>query len=66
MPDTSFQDDVIDRLARIETNQTNELAHRKDHNHRIRALERWKWYLAGAIAVGSAGGPFLLKAIFHA
>jgi hypothetical protein len=46
-----FQNEVIDRLARIETNQTAELAGRQDHEVRLRTLEKRQWFLAGVAAV---------------
>jgi hypothetical protein len=51
---SDFQTDVIERLARIEENQKSEREYRRDHGKRLTALERWRWGLAGAIAIVSA------------
>lgn len=52
MADTgrSFEDEVIDRLARIETR----LDSLPDHEHRIRSLEASRWRQIGAVSVLSA------------
>jgi hypothetical protein len=47
---TPFQQDVIDRLARLE----EKLDARADHETRIRALERFRWIVVGLAAAVSA------------
>lgn len=44
-----FESEVIDRLARIET-QLLELAKQK-HEDRLKALESWRSYLVGGFAM---------------
>jgi hypothetical protein len=61
-PDVSFEDDVIDRLARIETHLENTISRSKDHETRLRTLERRQWLLAGAAACLA---PVLAKLGFH-
>lgn len=57
---TNFQEDVISRLSRIESNQFSELEYRKDHGVRITKLEQWRWYMGGALVVALAVGKFLI------
>jgi hypothetical protein len=58
----SFEDDVIDRLARIESNQSDRNAQTEDHEKRLRSVERRQWIFAGAAA---ALGPVLAKLGIH-
>lgn len=52
-PSVAFEDDVIDRLARIEQTLEGINGQRADHETRIRQLERRQWILPGiAIALG--------------
>ena len=57
-----FEDEVIDRLARIETHLEGINGQRADHEHRLRSLEKRQWVLAGAAAVL---GPVLAKLGLH-
>jgi hypothetical protein len=56
----SFEDEVIDRLARIETR----LDGLPDHEHRIRSLEASRWRHIGAVSVLSAFLSAAAEAIF--
>ena len=62
MADTgrSFEDEVIDRLARIETR----LDSLPDHEHRIRSLDASHWRQIGAVGVLSAFLSVAAEAIF--
>ena len=57
-PTVPFEDDVIDRLARIE----ERVSAVPDHETRLRTVEKRQWLLAG-VAVGL--GPLLSKLGFH-
>lgn len=39
--------DVIDALARVETKVDDLREDKRDHETRIRSLERWRWVLVG-------------------
>jgi hypothetical protein len=58
----TFEQEVIDRLARIETHVESAAVRLSDHEVRVRSLERRQWLLAGAAA---ALGPFLSKLGIH-
>lgn len=55
-PEREIIIDVVVHLSRIARN-VGSLSKRVD------ALERWRWYLAGAIAAAGAGAPFLAGAV---
>ena len=50
----SFEANVIERLARIEEKTDSAAAANKDHEERIRGLERRMWTVGGAAAVVGA------------
>ena len=52
--------EIVERLARIETKLDNALDKDKDHESRLRATERNQWFFSGIAAViGSfLGGHF--------
>lgn len=52
--DLSFEEDVIDRLARIETAANAAGISHIDHELRIRGLERRMWTVGGAAAIVGA------------
>ena len=60
--DVTFQADVIDRLARIESGVESHTLRTADHETRLRSLEKRQWLLAGAAA---ALGPILTKMGIH-
>jgi hypothetical protein len=60
--DVPFEEDVIDRLARIETALESLGARATDHEGRMRQLERRQWVLAG---VAASLGPVLAKLGIH-
>lgn len=43
MADNDFRNDAIDRLARIETKIDRFAESDKDHEKRLRLLEKWRW-----------------------
>ena len=56
----NYERDSVDAtLSRIETKLDVALMEVRDHEKRIAALERFRWWLAGAIALGGAGGGVL-------
>lgn len=62
----SFEEDVIDRLARIEERVTASAAHGDDHEKRLRAVEVRQWAVAPVAATfGALLGPFLAKLGLH-
>jgi hypothetical protein len=50
---------ATERLARAETQITEHDGTIRDHETRVRKLERSYWRLSGIIAVGSTGGGLL-------
>jgi hypothetical protein len=46
-----FEDDVIDRLARMEAHLETSTGQTADHETRLRSVEQRQWLLAGAAAV---------------
>ena len=50
----SFEEDCIDRLARIETNLQAAIASDKDMEDRVRSLEKRQWHFLGALAIFGA------------
>ena len=52
--DYSFQEDVVQRLVRIETLGENATESHLDHEARIRGLEKRMWTVGGAAAVVGA------------
>ena len=55
-----FEDEVIDRLARIET----KLETVSDHEKRIRVLEASRWKSIGAATVLSSAFTMIVEGIF--
>jgi hypothetical protein len=54
---TEYEQDVIDRLARIEERIDAFTASKIDHEDRLRTLEKRQWFLSGvAIVVGALLG----------
>lgn len=49
-----FERDVVERLARIETKSDAAVEAHRDHEDRIRGLERRMWTVGGAAAVVGA------------
>ena len=43
-------------LSRMETKLDQLLIESKEHENRIMALERFRWWLVGALGLGSSGG----------
>ena len=60
--DVPFEEDVIDRLARIETALESLGARATDHEGRMRQLERRQWILAG---IAGTAGPVLARLGIH-
>lgn len=50
----TFEDDVIDRLARIEEHTAQTAAAMADHETRIRTVEKRQWLFAGGTGLLSA------------
>ena len=50
----NFEGEVIDRLARIETKTDAAVEAHRDHEERIRGLEKRMWTVGGAAAVVGA------------
>ena len=46
-------------LARMETKLDQLLTESKEHDHRIMVLEKFRWWLLGALGLGSSGGAVL-------
>ena len=55
--DQAFREDIIDRLARIETL----LSSYTDHSKRIASLERWRIYIIGLASGGGVGLHYLIQ-----
>jgi hypothetical protein len=60
--DVPFEEDVIDRLARIETALESLGNRAADHEGRVRQLERRQWILAG---VAATAAPVLARLGLH-
>jgi hypothetical protein len=58
---TPFQQDVIERLARLK----EKLDARADHEKRIRALERFRWLVVGFAAAVSAITQYVTTGHVH-
>lgn len=58
----SFEEDCIDRLARIETNLQAAIASDVDMENRVRSLEKRQWHFLGALAIL---GALLAKFSIH-
>lgn len=56
---TEFEQDVIERLTRIETKQDNEASIGRDHEERLRSIETSNRRLTGALGVFAAALGFL-------
>lgn len=61
----TFEEEVIDRLARIETSTMADKKASDDQEERLRSLEHRQWFLAGAVALLSTAIPFLTKLGAH-
>jgi hypothetical protein len=60
--DVPFEEDVIDRLARIETALESLGNRASDHESRVRQLERRQWVLAG---IAATAAPVLTRLGLH-
>jgi hypothetical protein len=58
----SFREDIIDRLARIETL----LVHHADHSKRIAALEKWRIYTIAFASGIAMAGHYLVQMALNA
>lgn len=58
----TFEEDVVERLTRIEEHTASGRVRVDDHEGRIRAMEKRQWLLAGAAVVL---GPVLAKLGLH-
>ncbi len=61
MPNTSNNDH--DLLIRIDERVTDILVAIRAQNGRIRALERWRWVITGAVTVVAVSLGYILKLV---
>lgn len=59
-----FQREVVDRLARIEGLMTEVREDKKDHETRIRSLERRSWSFAGLAGLFGSGITTFINHLF--
>lgn len=56
---TSFEAEVLQRLARIEAHAEGANLHVADHETRVRVIEKRQWYVAGVAGVVAFVTPWL-------
>ena len=60
MENGDFQKEVIDTLARLETKMNAVCSKQKDHENRLRSLEKMKYKFMGAFAIIAVIGNVII------
>lgn len=63
---TADMSQILDRLARIETKLDDHHSGRTDHEQRIRALEAFRWKVAGVATVVAAASSLIVQRLVGA